>query len=52
MDNSWGKNIQLLLTSPEAGRYLGMLDNTVTTVLFLGPKDAGGGTESHSTKES
>lgn len=32
------KTIQLLLISPEAGRYFGMLDSTVTTILFLGPK--------------
>lgn len=24
--------------SPEAGRYVGMLDNTVTTIIILGPK--------------
>lgn len=24
--------------SPEAGRYVGMLDITVTTILILGPK--------------
>lgn len=32
------KDIRLLLISPEAGRYVGMLHNTVTTIISLGPR--------------